>query len=345
MNLPDISAIQKALLTPQKIVIVPHRNPDGDAMGSTLGLFHFLKKLNHQAVIVAPNEFPDFLNGIPGAMDVKIFENETKHCIELLEDADLVFTLDFNALHRTGDLMMATLQQLHCPFVMIDHHQSPEDYAFFTYSDTSIGSTCQMVYHFIEALNLKELMDKTIATCLYTGIVTDSGSFRYSSTTSETHRVAASLIDLGVNNAQVHNQLFDNSSHSRLQLLGKALQNLKILPDYQTSYITLTQEELDTFQYQKGETEGIVNYGLSLKNVIFTAIFIENKQEGIIKISFRSQDSFDVNQFARKYFNGGGHINAAGGKSNESLSETVDRFLKIISEEVSLKFVNKEHEN
>lgn len=345
MNLPDISAIQKALLTPQKIVIVPHRNPDGDAMGSTLGLFHFLKKLNHQVVIVAPNEFPDFLNGIPGAMDVKIFEKETEHCIELLEDADLVFTLDFNALHRTGDLMMATLQQLHCPFVMIDHHQSPEDYAFFTYSDTSIGSTCQMVYHFIEALNLKELMDKTIATCLYTGIVTDSGSFRYSSTTSETHRVAASLIDLGVNNAQVHNQLFDNSSHSRLQLLGKALQNLKILPDYQTSYITLTQEELDTFQYQKGETEGIVNYGLSLKNVIFTAIFIENKQEGIIKISFRSQDSFDVNQFARKYFNGGGHINAAGGKSNESLSETVDRFLKIISEEVSLKFVNKEYEN
>lgn len=345
MNLSDISAIQKALLTPQKIVIVPHRNPDGDAMGSTLGLFHFLKKLNHQVVIVAPNEFPDFLNGIPGAMDVKIFEKETEHCIELLEDADLVFTLDFNALHRTGDLMMATLQQLHCPFVMIDHHQSPEDYAFFTYSDTSIGSTCQMVYHFIEALNLKELMDKTIATCLYTGIVTDSGSFRYSSTTSETHRVAASLIDLGVNNAQVHNQLFDNSSHSRLQLLGKALQNLKILPDYQTSYITLTQEELDTFQYQKGETEGIVNYGLSLKNVIFTAIFIENKQEGIIKISFRSQDSFDVNQFARKYFNGGGHINAAGGKSNESLSETVDRFLKIISEEVSLKFVNKEYEN
>lgn len=345
MNLPDISAIQKALLTPQKIVIVPHRNPDGDAMGSTLGLFHFLKKLNHQVVIVAPNEFPDFLNGIPGAMDVKIFEKETEHCIELLEDADLVFTLDFNALHRTGDLMMATLQQLHCPFVMIDHHQSPEDYAFFTYSDTSIGSTCQMVYHFIEALNLKELMDKTIATCLYTGIVTDSGSFRYSSTTSETHRVAASLIDLGVNNAQVHNQLFDNSSHSRLQLLGKALQNLKILPDYQTSYITLTQEELDTFQYQKGETEGIVNYGLSIKNVIFTAIFIENKQEGIIKISFRSQDSFDVNQFARKYFKGGGHINAAGGKSNESLSQTVDRFLKIISEEVSLKFVKKEHEN
>lgn len=345
MNLPDISAIQTALLTPQKIVIVPHRNPDGDAMGSTLGLYHFLKKLNHQVVIVSPNEFPDFLNGIPGAMDVKIFEKETKHCIELLEEADLVFTLDFNALHRTGDLMMATLQQLHCPFVMIDHHQSPEDYAFFTYSDTSIGSTCQMVYHFIEALNLKKLMDKTIATCLYTGIVTDSGSFRYSSTTSETHRVAASLIDLGVNNAQVHNQLFDNSSHSRLQLLGKALQNLKILPDYQTSYITLTQEELDTFQYQKGETEGIVNYGLSIKNVIFTAIFIENKQEGIIKISFRSQDSFDVNQFARKYFNGGGHINAAGGKSNESLSQTVDRFLKIISEEVSLKFVKKEHEN
>jgi len=344
MNLPSILEIKKVLLEPKKIVVVPHRNPDGDAMGSTLALSHFLRKLNHSVEIIAPNEFPDFLAWMPGAHEIKIFEKDTTHCIQLLEQADLVFTLDFNALHRTGDLMEATLSQLNCQFAMIDHHQSPNDYAFFTYSDTSIGSTCQMVYHFIDALEMKNLLDTTIATCLYTGIVTDSGSFRFSSTTSETHLVVASLIDLGVKNAQIHNQLFDNSSYSRLQLLGKALQNLNVLPEFQTSYITLSQEELDTFQYKKGETEGIVNYGLSIKDVIFTAIFIENKQEGIIKISFRSQDSFDVNQFARKYFSGGGHINAAGGKSSDSMEVTIDRFLKIVAEEENLKKVNQEYE-
>lgn len=337
MNLSSISEIKKLLSEPKKIVVVPHRNPDGDAMGSTLALFHFLQKNQHSVVVIAPNEFPDFLAWMPGATEICVFERETNSATNLLQNAELVFTLDFNALHRTGELMEAVLKKLDCPFVMIDHHQSPDDYAFFTYSDTSIGSTCQMVFHFIESLGLISMLDKTIATCLYTGIVTDSGSFRFASTTSQTHRVVAQLLDLGVENNRVHNQLFDNSTFSRLQLLGKALQNLKVLPEYQTSYITLSQNELDDFHYKKGETEGIVNYGLSLKDIIFTAIFIENKQEGIIKISFRSQDSFDVNQFARKYFQGGGHINAAGGKSQKSMEETVASFLEILSTQEELK--------
>jgi phosphoesterase RecJ-like protein len=337
MNSVAILEIKKLLLKPRKIVIVPHRNPDGDAMGSTLALWHLLKKLHHSAVIIAPNEFPDFLAWMPGADEICVFERETKTATQLLQEADLVFTLDFNALHRTGDLMETVLSQLTCPFAMIDHHQSPDVYATFMYSDTSMGSTCQMVFHFVEFLEMHSLLDKTIATCMYTGIVTDSGSFRYASTTSQTHRVVAHLLDLGVENNRVHNQLFDNSTFSRLQLLGKALQNMTVMPEFQTSFITLSQAELDEFQYKKGETEGIVNYGLSIKDVIFTAIFIENKQEGIIKISFRSQDSFDVNQFARTYFQGGGHINAAGGKSLLSLQETVERFKEIISEQKDLK--------
>lgn len=215
---------------------------------------------------------------------------------------------------------------------MIDHHQLPDDYAKYMYSDTKMSSACEMVYHFITQLGQENLINATVGTCLYTGLVTDTGSFRFSSTTSTTLRVAASLVDKGVNSAQIHNNLFDTSSYNRLQLLGKALQNMKLMPEYKTSYITLTQEELDSHHYQKGDTEGFVNYGLSIDGIDFTAIFIENKSEGIIKISFRSQGDFDVNQFARDHFNGGGHINAAGGKSTVNIEETVAKFIKIVKE-------------
>jgi phosphoesterase RecJ-like protein len=215
--------------------------------------------------------------------------------------------------------------------IMIDHHQKPDAYAAFTYSDTAIGSTCEMIYNFISYLGKKELIDKTIATCIYTGITTDSGSFRFPSTTSTTHRIVAELIDLGIDNSEIHNLLFDDNSYNRLQLLGRALQNMKVFPGYKTSYTSLTQKELDEFHYEKGDTEGVVNYGLSIKGIHFAAIFIEHKDENIIKISFRSQGSFDVNQFAREHFNGGGHINAAGGKSYESLKNTLTKFEELIS--------------
>ena len=330
MKEEEIKALQELLSTPKKIVIIPHRSPDGDAIGSTLGLYHFLKKLNHTAVVVAPNEFPDFLAWLPSADEVRIYEKEKEQTSELILNADLVCTLDFNAFHRTGD-MEHILKKVTAPILMIDHHQKPDDYATFQFSDTAYGSTCEMVYHFIAQLGFKNMMDKTIATCIYTGIVTDSGSFRFPSTTSTTHRVAAELIDLGIQNGAIHNALFDTSSYDRLQLLGQALQNMKLIRDKKTSYITLTQSELDRYHYVKGDTEGIVNYGLSVDGIVFTAIFIEHKEENIIKISFRSQGDFDVNQFARTHFNGGGHINAAGGKSYLSMRETVAKFLDLLS--------------
>mgnify|MGYP003584154366 CR=1 FL=1 len=332
MKEEDIKGIQELLVSPKKIAIIPHRSPDGDAMGSTLGLYHLLKKLGHDAVVIAPNEFPEFLAWLPDSEKVLIYEKDKANVTTVLQKAELVFTLDFNALHRTGE-MENVLSKLTAPFIMVDHHQKPDNYAIYTYSDTNFGSTCEMTYNLILFLGHKNLIDKTIASCLYTGIVTDSGSFRFPSTTSMTHRVVAELLDIGVENGDIHNSLFDNNSYHRLQLLGRALQNMKVLPEYKTSYIKLTQQELDEFHYVKGDTEGIVNYGLTIRGIIFTAIFIENKEEGIIKISFRSQGNFDVNQFARNYFNGGGHINAAGGKSTLSLDETVKQFESILSKQ------------
>lgn len=330
MKIQDIQAIQLLLATPKKIAIIPHRGPDGDAMGSTLALYHFLLKNNHYPTVIAPNDFPDFLAWLPGSETVKIFEKDTQNCTKILEEAELIFTLDFNAFHRTGE-MEHTLAKLTAQFIMIDHHQKPDDYAAYMYSDTTFGSTCEMIYNFISFLGKKEDIDKTIATCIYTGILTDSGSFRFPGTTGNTHRIIAELIDLGVENTQIPVLLFDNSSYSRLQLLGRALQNMKVLTAQKTSYTSLTQAELDAFDYVKGDTEGIVNYGLSIKGIVFTAIFIENKDEKIIKISFRSQGGFDVNQFARDHFNGGGHSNAAGGRSEVSMEETLNKFEDLVN--------------
>lgn len=330
MNEKDILELNELLATPKKIAIIPHRSPDGDAMGSTLGMYHFLLKLNHQPVVIAPNDFPNFLNWLPASETVLVYENEKEKVAKILQEQDLIFTLDFNALHRTGE-MENVLNKLTVPMVMIDHHQLPDTYAKYTYSDTAFGSTCEMVYNFIGFLNKKNLLDKTIATCLYTGILTDSGGFRYPKTTGTTHRIAAEFIDLGIDNSDIPTLLFDNNSYDRLQLLGRALQNMKVIPELKTAYISLSQKELDEFHYVKGDTEGIVNYGLTIKGINFAAIFIENRDEKIVKISFRSQGTFDVNQFARDHFSGGGHINAAGGKSEETLAKTIEKFESLIS--------------
>ena len=329
----ELNELKSFLAEPKKITIVSHRNPDGDAMGSSLGLLHVLKQLNHNVTFVSPNEFPVFLAWLPNSNDIVVFEKQQDVAEEILKNSDLIFTLDFNALHRTGDFMGNFMKTLSNTMILIDHHELPDDYAKYLFSNTNYGSTCEMIYDFINALDYNNLINKEVATCIYTGILTDSGGFRFPKTTPATHRCVAQLIERGVNNSEVYNLLYDNATYNRLQLLGKALQNLKLLPEFNASYITLSQNELNEFNYQKGDTEGIVNYGLTIKDVFITAIFIENKDEGIIKISFRSQGDYDVNQFARKYFNGGGHINAAGGKSFSNLEETVNQFIANLAKE------------
>jgi len=331
MNKADILDLKKILSNPKKVVIVPHKNPDGDAMGSTLGLCNYLKKLGHSAMVIAPNDYPEFLKWIPGTKDVLIHEENTSVAEAHISQADLIFTLDFNALHRCGT-MEIPIENSAAIKVMIDHHQQPDDYATYVYSDVSICSTCEMVYHFIEMMDDLEHIDVAIGEALYTGIMTDTASFRFSLTTSTTHRVIAHLIDVGVEKTHIHNAVYDTNSFGRLQLMGCALNNLKFLEPSKTAYISLTNKELDSHDFQKGDTEGLVNYGLSLKGAKFAVIFIEHKQEGIIKISFRSKGDFDVNTFARTHFNGGGHKNASGGRSNLNLEDTIAKFISILSE-------------
>ncbi|WP_282135107.1 DHH family phosphoesterase [Seonamhaeicola maritimus] len=329
MNKQDIERIKQLLSAPKKIVIVPHKNPDGDAIGSTLGLYHYLLKGNHQATVITPNDYPKFLKWMPGESSILKYDSKTQECKDLINEADIIFTLDFNAFHRTGH-MENVLAESKGLKIMIDHHQAPDDYATFMYSDVSMSSTCQMIYHFIEMLADLNELDSNIATCLYAGIMTDTGSFRFASTTSTTHKVVADLIEKGAKNSDIHNNVYDTNSYNRLQLLGCALNNLKVIPESKAAYITLSQDELNKYNYSKGDTEGVVNYGLSLDGVALAAIFIEDKQEGIIKISLRSKGNFSVNEMSRTHFNGGGHTNAAGGKSYLSLKETIEKFISIL---------------
>tara|TARA_B100000497_G_scaffold68461_1_gene77173 strand:- start:5903 stop:6919 length:1017 start_codon:yes stop_codon:yes gene_type:complete len=330
MNTSFIFEIKKLLTTPKKVVIVPHKNPDGDAMGSTLGLCLFLKKKGHSATVITPNDYPEFLKWLPGNDEVINYEMENTISKNIISSADIIFTLDFNSLHRCGE-METPINNAKAVKIMIDHHQEPDSYADYTYSDVNMCSTSQMIYHFIEKMDDLNHIDIAIGEALYTGIMTDTASFRFPLTTSLTHKVIAQLLELGVQKSKIHNAVYDTNSFGRLQLLGCALNNLKFLENYNTSYITLTNKELDFHGFKKGDTEGLVNYGLSLKGAKLAAIFIEHKQEGIIKISFRSKGSFNVNKFARNHFNGGGHNNASGGRSNLNLKDTITKFTDLLT--------------
>jgi len=329
MNEETIQTITKLLESPKRIVIVGHKNPDGDAIGASLGLYHFLKERGYNTQVVMPNDFPGFLKWLPGCDNVHTYDKDTQEVRDTIEKAEIIFTLDFNALNRTGDLV-ELLENASADFIMIDHHQQPDDYAAATYSDTTMSSTSQMVFHFIEAMNGVTEISAEIATNLYTGIMTDTGSFRFAATTATTHHVIAKLMESGANNSKIHQNIYDTNSPDKLKLLGVALKNLEILPEYRTAYISISQEELDGNKFRKGDTEGFVNYALSIKGIVFAAIFIENKQEGLTKISLRSKGNFSVNDFARDHFNGGGHINAAGGRSDKSLKLTITEFISIL---------------
>lgn len=329
MTKQNIEHIKQLLSSPKDIVIVSHKNPDGDAIGSSLGLYHLLKKHNHKVRVIMPNDYPDFLKWIPGENGILKYDSQTKEADNIIKNTEVIFTLDFNALNRSGN-METVLSESEGTKIMIDHHQKPDSYATYSFSDVNMSSTCEMVYDFIILLGEVDNIDTDIATCLYTGIMTDTGSFRFPSTTSKTHRIIAHLIEKGANNAEIHNNIYDTNSYERLQLLGCALNNLKVIPESRTAYIVLSQEELNKYNYKKGDTEGVVNYGLSLKNIVLSAIFIEDKQEGIIKISLRSKGLFSVNEFSRAHFNGGGHTNAAGGRSDLSLNDTVAKFISIL---------------
>ena len=326
----QLEQLKQWLDKPAAVVIIPHKNPDGDAMGSCLAWQGMLNQLGHSTSVIAPNDYPTFLHWLPGHDSVLIYENDQELANKLIAGANIVFTLDFNTLKRI-DQMGARVAESAAKKVMIDHHQEPDDYADIMFSNPAIGSTCEFVFQIIDAMGLAKHINQDIASCLYTGIVTDTGSFRFPSVTSATHRAVATLIDAGANHSEIHEKIKDNARPDRLKLLGIALKNMVFISEYNTAYITISQDELDACNYQKGDTEGFVNYGLSVAGIEMAVLMTESKKEEMIKISFRSKGDLAVNLFAKTYFEGGGHINAAGGKSDKTLRETEAYFLKSLA--------------
>lgn len=328
----EISEIQKLLNPENKIVIITHYNPDGDAIGSSLGLKHFLEQLGLEADVIVPNDFPKFLKWMPGAKSIIIADYKRKIAGESIYNADIIFVLDFNASHRSGNLVGPWLEKARAKKILIDHHQQPDHFDYI-YSDTSIPATSQMVYHFIEALNKENLVTKEIADCLYTGIMTDTGGFRFRSTSATTHRIVANLIEKGADPAMITSNVLDTNTVSRLQLLALILGRIEVVKDGKVAILWLKRDELKEYGFQKGDTEGFVNYGLSIMGTQVAAFFMEDLYDDFIKISFRSKDEVDVNQFSRQHFSGGGHINAAGGKYDKSIEETIVDFKEKIEAE------------
>ena len=321
-----IKELKKLLSKEKKIIITTHTNPDGDAIGSSLGLYHFLKKTNHNVNVVTPNRHPEFLNWVPGCDDIIIYEENKELGKKLIDDCDLLFTLDFNNLNRCG-LVGENINLKKHEIIMIDHHQSPSDYSNITFSYPKISSTCELIFKLITRLTDIDLIDKDISTCIYLGMMTDTGSFQYNSVNSETHSILSVLMDKGIDHSKVYNNIYNSNNLSKLRILGSALNNLNQIKESKTTYMTLTKTQLVDNNYKKGDTEGLVNYGLSLKNIDFTAIFIEDIDEvNNIKISFRSKNLFPCDKFAKKFFNGGGHKNAAGGKYLGSIDNAVTKF-------------------
>lgn len=328
----EISEIKKLLTPAQKIVIITHYNPDGDAIGSSLGLKLFLKEKGIDADVIVPNDFPKFLKWMPEAKKIIIADYKRKLAGEAIYNADVIFVLDFNASHRSGNLVGPWLEKARAKTILIDHHQQPDNFDFI-YSDVTIPATSQMVYHFIQTLEEEELVNQDIAECLYTGIMTDTGGFRFRSTSATTHRIVANLIEKGADPAMITSNTLDTNTVSRLHLLALILGRIEVVKDGKVAILWLKRDELKQFGFQKGDTEGFVNYGLSIMGTQVAAFFMEDLYEDFIKISFRSKDDVDVNQFSRKYFSGGGHINAAGGKYHKSIEETIEDFKEKVETE------------
>ena len=311
----------KALLsTPKKIVVTNHVNPDGDAMGSALGLALTLKKLGHTVFTIVSNDYPEFLKWMPGTAEVIVAEKQKELAETHIASTDIIFHLDYNAYNR-ADVLEEPLRASKAIKVMIDHHRQPEQWPDYIYSDITMSSTCQMIYEFIEMNGWENLLNKEIADCLYTGIVTDTGSFRFAVTTGRTHQIAAHLLELGVTPNLIYDQVFDNSTLGRLRLLGSMLNHLEYYTVQKTTLLHLSKSQLMKSQYQRGDSEGFVNYGLSISGTVLSIFLREDK--GMVKISLRSKGQFDVNNLARKHFNGGGHVNAAGGSLTMTMDEAM----------------------
>lgn len=340
-NLETIVKEIKALIDKsQSFLIVTHTNPDGDALGSALGLYDILLQMGRKNVnVVTPNGWPDFLDWMPYKDVIINAEANMDRAEGLFKEAELIFCVDFNGASRISTLENALLKA-EGKKVLIDHHPQPQDHFDILYSKIQASSTSEMIFEFARQLNLVHLISQKGAECLYTGIMTDTGSFSYSCNQAVTYQIVAQLIDKGINAEAIHKLVYDNNTESRLRLLGFCLsEKLRVFNSKGVAYISLSLEELERFQFREGDTEGVVNYALSIQNIDFAAMFIEQADQ--VRISFRSKGKRNVNDFSRTFFNGGGHKNAAGGKSFRPFKETIEYFESLVSEHIFFNDVNK----
>ena len=333
-SMKNFSAFKSLISQPKRVVIVTHFKPDADALGSSLGLARFLGKKKHQVTVITPSDYPDFLTWLPGNETVVALLKDDprphQKAAELIQQAEIIFCLDFSSLNRIKDLEKP-VKEAKATKVLIDHHLEPEAFADFEKWNTASASTAGLIYELIDDLGETDLIDKEIATCLYAGIMTDTGGFRHNNTRHQEFLIASELVSRGANPHTIAQNIYDTNSLERLRLTGFVLsQKLTVLPEYHTAYMTLSQEELQKYGSQTGDTEGLVNYGLSIKGVKMAVMMYDRKEE--IKLSFRSLDDFSVNELARKHFEGGGHRNASGGSSKLSLEDTLKKFLSILPE-------------
>ncbi|QDA59595.1 DHH family phosphoesterase [Hymenobacter jejuensis] len=325
-----ITALQELLAQPRQIFITTHHKPDADALGSSLGLAGYLRKKGHHVTVVTPSDYPDFLAWMPGNEDVIIYERRENDAQvqDLINRAEVIFCLDFSCLNRINE-MGEYIRNAPGTKVLIDHHQDPENFADLDFSNPKAAATAELIFEVIRDLGDQSLIDVGIGECLYAGIMTDTGSFRHPSTSRNVHLIIAELLDAGIDLSAVHRRIYDSHSEMRLRFLGFVLKDkLTVLREYNTAYIAITQDELRQYQSKTGDTEGLVNFALSIEGVVFAAILIDRGQA--VKISFRSVGDFSVSDFSRKHFQGGGHHNAAGGISYDPLDVTVQRFLGLL---------------
>ncbi|UCH15512.1 MAG: bifunctional oligoribonuclease/PAP phosphatase NrnA, partial [Bacteroidales bacterium] len=298
---------------PRRITVITHVNPDGDAMGSSLGLYKIFRNMGHEVAVITPNVYPRFLHWLPGNDNVLVYPSDKETAVKKISGAEIIFNIDFNDLKRIKQFNKL-LESSGAYKVIIDHHPEPVSFADLIIADVSASSTAELVYFFIKDLRLQNYIDREAATCIFTGIMSDTGCFSYNSSNKKTYLVISELLDYGFNKDEIYYRLYDNFTASRMRLLGFALnEKLEVLPEYKTALISLNKKELIKYNFQTGDSENFVNYPLSIKDTCFSALFIERDDH--IKISFRSKGDFAVNEFAKKHFNGGGHLNAAGGES------------------------------
>lgn len=325
----QLALFSRKIKTANHIAIVTHKNPDGDAIGSALAMSHFLQQLGKKNTVFVSNQLPAFLEWMPGANRIVIFDNDSQTATRQFEQTDLLICTDFNTPERAGNFEQLIVQYPHTK-VLIDHHPMPDERFDIAFSDTAISSASELVYTIIKHLN-PAAVEVNAATCVYTGMMTDTGNFSHNCSQPTFFRNIADLLELNIHRDYIYSRVFNTFSESRLRLLGYSLhEKLQLLPDFYSSIISLSIHDLTTYHYQFGDTEGFVNIPFSLKNVIFSVLLLEKDDH--IKMSLRSRGKFDVNQLARKYFNGGGHSNAAGGKLHTSLAEAIVILKEIVEQ-------------